>query len=78
MRRNGAWEHIGSATAALALVDLPSAGELEVGSREHLVVLQGITSALGEAATFDNIGAVVTAELAPAVAATRVALVIGG
>ncbi|MBA3500864.1 MAG: response regulator, partial [Deltaproteobacteria bacterium] len=49
-----------------------------VGSREHLIILQRITSALGEAVTFDNLGATVTAELAPAVDATRVGLVIAG
>jgi signal transduction histidine kinase len=47
-------------------------------SREHLVVLQRITSALGEAVTYDNLGAVVTAEISRALEASRVALVIGG
>jgi len=77
MRRNGNWEHIGSATAALALEPSIST-DAAVGSREHLVVLQAITSALGEAVTFDNIGSVVTSELAPAVGAARIAFVIGG
>lgn len=55
------------------------AAEMAAGvSHEHLVVLQRITSALGEAVTYDNIGAVVMAELAPAVGATRTALVIDG
>ncbi len=52
--------------------------ERRAAVREHLVVLQRITSALGEAVTFDNIGSVVTAELAPAVGAMRSGLVIAG
>ena len=47
-------------------------------SREHLVVLQRITSALGEAVTFEDIGRVVTGEVGPAVGATRSAIVIDG
>jgi len=46
--------------------------------REHLVTLQRITSLLGDAVTFDNIGSVVTSELAVALGATRSALVVGG
>jgi signal transduction histidine kinase len=78
MRRNGTWEHLGSATAALALVESEIVDAAAMGSREHFAMLQAITSALGTSVTFDDIGAVVTAELAPAVGATRVGLVIGG
>jgi signal transduction histidine kinase len=78
MRRDGTWEHIGSATAALALVGAAAVVDEPGDKHEHLVVLQRITSALGEAVTFDNIGAIVTAEIAPAIDATRVGLVIDG
>src|SRR5687767_15278568 len=53
-------------------------GRLAAELQQHLVILQRITSALGEAITFDDIGEVVTADVAPTVGATRSALVIGG
>lgn len=76
MRKNGVWEHVGSTTAA-ALFDHPGPVEI-VEEAEHLVLLQAITSAFSSAVSYDNLGAVVTAELAPAVGATRVGLVIDG
>ena len=56
----------------------PSTTNVPAGLCEHLVILQRVTSALAEAVTFENIGTVVTSELAPAIDATRVALVISG
>ena len=76
LKRNGVWEHVESAAVVAALAEMPVPKEID--AHEHLVVLQRITSALGDAVTFDDIGAVVTCELGPAIGASRVGLVIGG
>ncbi|HEU0036542.1 MAG TPA: MEDS domain-containing protein [Kofleriaceae bacterium] len=46
--------------------------------REHLVVLQRVTSALCEAASYQAIGEVVTTSIAPSLGAMRCVFVVGG
>ena len=68
----------GSARSARSTAARPRRTPRSTSSGTQLVLLQRVTSALSEAATYDDVGRVVTGVLASAIGATRCALVVEG